>query len=181
MKFVPLFAFAFSTLFAQQNPLTDAVKARYESVKQNLIETAEVMPEESYGFKLTPQQRPFGAWIEHTIDATFGYCSSMRSLASLQREAPDADKKASLVEVLKIAFKYCDETLDHMTDERALTITTLGTKQVYPVTYMINMVAGLNEHYGNLVGYLRAKGITPPSTARSQKAPAAAAPSAPKK
>ena len=51
-----------------------------------------------------------------------------------------------------------------MTDERALTITTIGTKQVYPVTYMLNMVAGLNEHYGNIVGYLRAKAITPPST-----------------
>ena len=100
----------------------------------------------------TPQLRTFGALIEHTIDATFGYCSSMRSLASLQCEAPDA-------------LKYCDETLEHMTDERALTITTIGTKQVYPVTYMVNMVAGLNEHYGNLVGYLRAKGTTPPSTA----------------
>ena len=170
MKLAPLLAFATATVFAQQNPLTDAVKARYESVKQNLVEAAEAMPEESYAFKLTPQQRPFGAWIEHTIDATFGYCSSMRGLASLQREAPDVDKKASLVDVLKIAFNYCDETLSHMTDERALTATTMGTKQVYPVTYMINMVAGLNEHYGNLVGYLRAKRITPPSTARAEKA-----------
>ena len=68
-----------------------------------------------------------------------------------------------------------------MTDERALTITTIGMKQVYPVTYMVNMAAGLNEHHGNLVGYLRAKGITPPSTARSLKAPASAAPPASKK
>jgi hypothetical protein len=169
MKLVPLFTFALATVYAQQNPLMDAVKARYEAVKQNLIETAEVMPEESYAFKLSPQQRPFGAWIEHTIDMTFSYCSSMRGLASLQREAPDADKKASLVEVLKIAFNYCDESLKPMTDERALTAVTMGTKQVYPVTYMVNMIAGLNEHYGNLVGYLRAKGITPPSTARAQK------------
>lgn len=170
MKCAPLFAFAFVTVYAQQNPLTDAVKARYDSVKQNLIETAESMPEENYTFKLTPQQRTFGAWIEHTIDATFGYCSSMRGLASLQREAPDVDKKASLVEVLRAAFTYCDGSLQGMTDEKALAAVTMGTKQVYPVTYMVNMIAGLNEHYGNLVGYLRAKGITPPSTARAQKA-----------
>ena len=31
---------------------------------------------------------------------------------------------------------------------------------------MVALIASDNEHYGNLVGYLRAQGITPPSTAR---------------
>lgn len=169
MKLAVLFVCSVSLVVAQENPLTEAVKARYAAARQNLVEAAEAMPEANYSFKLTPQQRTFSEWIEHTIDATFSYCSSMRGLASLQREAPDTDKKESLVSVLKTAFNYCDETLNHMTDERALTAVTMGSKQVYPVTYMISMVGGLNEHYGNLVGYLRAKGITPPSTARSQK------------
>jgi hypothetical protein len=33
---------------------------------------------------------------------------------------------------------------------------------------MIGVVVSGNEHYGNLVGYLRSKGITPPSTAHKK-------------
>jgi len=31
------------------------------------------------------------------------------------------------------------------------------------------MISHTNEHYGNLVTYMRLKGMVPPSTARSQK------------
>ena len=165
MKFVPFFIAA-SICLHGQNPLTDIVKARYESVKQNLIASAEAMPETEYNFKLTPAQRPFGKWIEHTIDMTYSGCSSMRGLTHLMRPAPD-DNKASLVEVLKKAFEYCDESLKDMTDQKALTEVPMGDKKVYPVTYMVSLVSGLNEHYGNVVGYLRTKGITPPSSAHA--------------
>ena len=38
--------------------------------------------------------------------------------------------------------------------------------QAVTVKAMISLVASLQEHYGNLVGYLRTKGIVPPSSAR---------------
>jgi uncharacterized damage-inducible protein DinB len=154
-----------SSVYAEE-PLTAAVKGRYDFVKQNLIETAEAMPEADYGFKLTPAQRTFGDWIAHTATSGYSYCSGIKG-EPLPATKHEGKSKAELVKSLKDAFGYCDEALQGMTDRKALAETIVNGKKSYPVTYMISMVGGLNEHYGNLVGYLRSKGITPPSTARA--------------
>jgi hypothetical protein len=154
---------------SSSNPLTDAVMGRYHTIRQNLIETAEAMPEEQYGFRLTPEQRPFGEWIGHTAMGNYFFCSTIKG-----EPAPDTShlhhltRKADLVETLRKSFDYCDGALQGMADNKALAENAAGGKEVYPVQGMIGLLASDNEHYGNLVGYLRAKGITPPSTARSK-------------
>ncbi len=159
---VPLFA---------QNPVTDAVKTAYGRVKQNLIETAEAMPEAEYSYRLTKEQRPFGSWLEHTAMGNYNLCAGMRGSAP-----PDEAKslsgltaKSEIQQALKKSFDYCDAVLNSMDDRKAATEVTAGERKVVPVQSMISLVASLNEHYGNLVGYLRSKGIVPPSTARNAR------------
>jgi hypothetical protein len=164
VKLIPCLLLFACAGFAQ-NPLTDSVKGRYKSIRQNMIATAEVMPDDSYNFKLTPEQRPFGAWIGHVAMGNYFFCSSIKG-----EKAPDVsalhDKtaKADLVKAIKDSFDYCDSALEGMTDQKALTAVSVAGKQVYPVQGMISLIASGNEHYGNLVGYLRSKGITPPSS-----------------
>ena len=150
-----------------QDPLMQAINSRYAAVKQNLLETAEVMPEKDYSFKLTPAQRNFGEWIEHTSGTLYNFCSAAKGQPA-PKSAP-AEKKDAIVEKFKTAFEYCDATLKEMTDQKALTEMSVNGKPGYPVTALVSLIGGLNEHYGNLVGYMRSKGITPPSTARTQK------------
>jgi hypothetical protein len=159
------------SLFAQTtpNPLTDAVMSRYKAIRQNLVEAAQAMPEEHYGFRLTPEQRPFGEWIGHTAMGNMSYCATIKGEASPDTgHVHQLTAKADLVEAIQKSFEYCDEALKGMTDQRALGEITVGGKNVYPVQGMIGVVASGNEHYGNLVGYLRSKGITPPSSARKK-------------
>jgi len=144
-----------------------AINSRYAAVKQNLLETAEVMPEKDYSFKLTPVQRNFGEWIEHTSGSLYNFCSAAQGKPA--PKTPPAETKAAIVAKFKTAFEYCDATLKDMTDEKALTEMKVNDKAAYPVTALVSLIGGLNEHYGNLVGYMRSKGITPPSTARTQK------------
>src|SRR6516162_5469727 len=94
---VPLFA---------QNPVTDVVRSNYERLKQDMIETAEIMPAENYDLRLTPPQRPFSGWIEHTAMGNYRMCSMM-----LGRAEPDAVKslhdlteKAGIVKALRDSF-----------------------------------------------------------------------------
>ena len=154
---------------ATPNPLTEAVMSRYKTIRQNLVEAAQAMPEEHYGFRLTPEQRPFGEWIGHTAMGNLMYCAIVKG-----ETPPDTGRlhqltaKADLVEAIQKSFDYCDKALKGMTDQKALGEITVGGKKVYPVQGMIGLVASGNEHYGNLVGYLRSKGITPPSTARKK-------------
>jgi uncharacterized damage-inducible protein DinB len=159
------------TLAAQaQNPLTDAVMARYKNIRQSLIDSAGVMPPDAYSFRLTSAQRTFAEWVGHVATGNYGYCAVIKGEKTPDTShIHDATAKAVLSEALKKSFEYCDAALAEMTDAKALTAASLGGRQVYPVTGMVNLVASGNEHYGNMVGYMRAKGITPPSTARAKK------------
>lgn len=161
---------AFAAYLGAQNPLTDAVMARYRAIRQSLIDTAEVMPEDSYAFRLTQPQRTFAEWIGHTAMGNYNFCAGIKgSAAPDTKHLHDMTAKAQLTRALKESFEYCDAALQGMDDRKALTATTVGDRKVYPVQGMISLVSSDNEHYGNLVGYLRSKGIIPPSTARAAK------------
>jgi hypothetical protein len=57
-----------------------------------------------------------------------------------------------------------------MTDDVALKAGAVDSKpSAAPVNAMVGLLTNMASHYGNMVGYLRAKGITPPSTARGMK------------
>ncbi len=157
-------------LFAQ-NPVTDVVRSNYDRLKQDMIETAELMPAENYDFRLTPPQRPFSGWIEHTAIGNYRMCSMM-----FGRTEPDSAKalhslsqKAEIVKALRDSFDYCDSALSEMNDQKAVREIEFNGRKYPAVQVMIGLVASLSEHYGNLVGYLRSKGIEPPSTTRASK------------
>ncbi|MDP8980771.1 MAG: DinB family protein [Acidobacteriota bacterium] len=161
MRILALWFLTAACLLAESNPLTKAVTARYSSAKQFLTRSSEIMPEADYSFKLSVSQRPFSEWIQHTAMGNYGFCSAIGSGARPDTaNIHDATKKEELVAALKQSFDYCDEALKSMDDAKALAET--GGK--YPVNAMIGLIASLNDHYGNIVGYLRAKGLTPPSS-----------------
>ncbi len=148
-----------------------SILPRLESARLNLVETAELFSEADYSFKLTPAQRTVAGWFEHTIEMNFGSCASLHSTPG-----PDPLKykgvtsKAELVSGLKASFDYCAEGFKSMTDEKAAAPRKVGKRDVYPVNTMIGLLINWNEHYGNLVGYMRTRGFVPPTTARAQKA-----------
>ncbi|HZU23895.1 MAG TPA: DinB family protein [Bryobacteraceae bacterium] len=148
-----------------QNPLTDSVTARYKSIRENLVAAAEAMPEDGYQFKLTPAQRSFGGWIGHVAMGNYHFCAIIKGEVAPENPGlHELTEKAALVKAISDSFAYCDAALLGMTDQKALSGVTVAGKTVYPVEGMIGLIASTNEHYGNLVGYLRTKGITPPSS-----------------
>ena len=65
---------------------------------------------------------------------------------------------------LKESFAYCDSVYDSMTDSKLADIVdTGGNKSTRSRLLWMNIVHD-ESHYGNLVTYLRMKGIIPPST-----------------
>jgi hypothetical protein len=74
--------------------------------------------------------------------------------------------KAELVAALKESAAFCDVAYDTMTDATVGAPAKFGSAAItvgYALTYN---VAHDNEHYGNMVTYLRLKGLVPPSSAR---------------
>lgn len=149
-----------------------AATGQYERYKLNLNETAQAMPEADYEFKLTAAQRPFSGWIEHTAEMLYGACANIQGVAAPEamKHVEHAKGKAALSKAMSDAFAYCDGAIAKLDASKAEQEIVIGTRKVVPATVLVNLIASLNEHYGNLVGYMRSKGIVPPTTARANAA-----------
>ncbi len=159
------FGFAQDKPTTTANPLSDYNKKAYANIKNNILRSAEKMPEESYSFKPTEAVRSYGQILGHVADAQYLFCSSVLGEKS---PGPKVEKtktsKAELTAALKDAFTYCDKAYDGLTDATAAeTIKFFGSDApklgVLGFNNMHNM-----EHYGNLVTYMRMKNIVPPSS-----------------
>src|SRR6516162_11647455 len=150
---------------SQQNPLSAWNKIAYARVKGILTRSAEKMPEENYSFKPVDTVRSYGQIVGHVADAQYLFCS----LASGEKN-PGLDiehtktSKADLLAALNTAFAYCDKVYDRVTDATATqTIKLFGNDAPRMSALIVNNMHDM-EHYGNLVTYMRIKGIVPPSS-----------------
>lgn len=166
------FAAASLTLLAEgpANPLSGGQKAFYGIVSGNLVAGAEEMPEDNYSFKPTPEVRSFGQLVGHVADAQYLFCSMA---AGEKNPSPGIEKskssKADLVQALKDGVAYCDKVYDGMTDAEASQIVKLFGRDSAKLTVLTVNTAHADEHYGNMVTYLRLKGLVPPSSAPRKK------------
>lgn len=147
------------------NPFFAGQKMIYGHVSGIVTRAAEKMPEENYGFKATPDVRSYGQIVAHVADAQNMMCSMV---LGEKNPAPDIEKtkttKADLLQALKDSVTYCNKAYESMTDATAVqTVNIMGGDQAkFNVLYF--NIAHTMEHYGNLVTYLRLKGLVPPSS-----------------
>jgi len=169
-----MFAAAFAgagMLHAQSNPLSTETKGIYTMAKTNILKSAEKMPEENYTFKPMPDVRSFAGIIGHVADSQYLFCSAVKG----EPKSPDSlsvektkTSKADLIAALKESFAYCDGVYDALTDEHAADkVKFFGRERTKLVTLGFNN-AHTFEHYGNIVTYLRIKGLVPPSSESSR-------------
>ena len=151
--------------FAQANPFTDAVKAQLAQIKAPIIRTADKVGEDLYAFKPTPEVRSLGQLIGHIADGNYGICgmaSGMKPAASGIEKSTTS--KAALQKALADSFAFCEQALASMDEKKSgELVKAFGSMQPRLMVLAFNN-SHLNEHYGNLVTYMRLKGIVPPSS-----------------
>jgi hypothetical protein len=72
--------------------------------------------------------------------------------------------KADLRAALKDAVAYCNKAFDSMTDAKGTQMVKLFNFDMAKLTVLSLNTAHTDEHYGNMVTYLRIKGIVPPTS-----------------
>jgi uncharacterized damage-inducible protein DinB len=143
------------------------------TIRRDLIESAEAMPAADFSFKPTPQVRSFGEILGHVTFANFYFCAMAKGEPSPstfnERTVTD---KPGLVKALGDALNYCDGVYKETTDANANQPVKFsgpgGSGQSTRALVLMFNTTHNNEHYGNVIVYLRLKGIVPPSTARVQ-------------
>ena len=156
------------------NPITQSEKGLYMFMSSNVIRAAEKMPEENYSFKATPDVRSFGQLVGHVADANYMFCAQAVGEANPNKNIEKTKtSKADLIAGLKDAVAYCSKTYDGMTDAKGSEMVKFFSFNLAKLTLLSLNTAHTDEHYGNMVTYLRIKGIVPPT---SENPPPAAAP-----
>jgi uncharacterized damage-inducible protein DinB len=154
--------------------LATTAKAMHASIRRNIAEAAEAMPAENYGFKPAPEIRTFAQLVGHVTNANLLFCSASKGAPFPSKiNAETLATKEAALKALTDALAYCDAAYQEVTDanfgERA-TISGFGNKPTETTRGAILMfnTTHNNEHYGNIVVYLRLREIVPPSTRRVQ-------------
>ena len=141
--------------------------------KNNILRSAEKMPEEFYGLRPGPQEevRTFGQILGHLANFNYMWCSQAKSEKN-PGQGSDFEKlasKAALLRALSDAFTYCDTAYAALTDASGLEVIAVtqenGRKaQVPRMSLLVLNYGHNNDHYGNLVTYMRIKSIVPASS-----------------
>ena len=154
-----------SPLAAQGASPTASARALWEDVSNYLVQSAVDMPEAKYSFKPTPAVRSFGELLGHVAGSQSMFCAM-----ALGEKAPAEDaveksttSKADLIKALKASNEYCQRAYALPDATVADTVNMFGSVRTKLYVLMINATHD-NEHYGNIVTYLRMNGMVPPSS-----------------
>jgi uncharacterized damage-inducible protein DinB len=154
--------------------LSTAIKNGHNNIKGNILKSAEKMSEADYSFKpagIMPEVRSYGQFIGHIANANYLLCSRAKGEDSPSKV--DIEKtvtaRADLIKALNESFTYCDGVYSTLTDTSAVEKIAMPgpnntTRQIARAVPLMNNNSHNNEHYGNLVTYMRVKGIVPPSS-----------------
>lgn len=159
--------FAVTILAAQSNQpsinqVVDTSRRHYAEAKDDVLRSAEKVPEELYSFRPTPKVRSFGEVIAHIADGQYELCWPA---TQIDKNIEDTVKgKAALIAALKEAFAYCDAIYAGMNDADAVSTITVWGHKSSKIGVLDYNTSHTMEHYGNLVTYMRLKGIIPPTS-----------------
>jgi len=155
--------------------MASVAKSMHAIIRRNLVEAAEKMPTADFAFKPTPDVRSFGQLVGHLANGNFYFCAQAKGEASPSKENFErVTDRDAILKGLKDSLTYCDGVYNETTDatfSQAMKIAAPGgvNAQASRGSVLVFNTAHNNEHYGNIIVYLRLKGVVPPSTARVQK------------
>jgi uncharacterized damage-inducible protein DinB len=150
------------------DPSVASIKGAFDLARGNITKAAAQIPEDMYAFKPTPEVRSMGALFGHIADANFMICAAASGeKPTMNGIEKSKTTKADLSEALEASFKFCDAAFAGLTGARA----NETVKFFLPGTHTRLGVLAFNiahdyEHYGNIVTYMRLKGMVPPSSAK---------------
>jgi uncharacterized damage-inducible protein DinB len=156
------------------NALSTYLRQSYAAVAKDLTAAVELMPAQDLQFRpagVATEVRTFAAIVYHIMAVNSWVCSLGEGkpdpISALGPE-PVVDK-VRLLGLLSETDTRCTAYLARLVDSALTETLTFGSAtdplQAARGNAVIFAIAHSNEHYGNLVTYLRAKGLVPPAVA----------------
>lgn len=165
-----LFALA-TPLAAQEQQGADASRAAVAAARASwmaahsyIVRSAEQMSEADFAFKPVATVRSFAQIVAHVADDETGWCAQILGEPMKQTQFEKTlTAKAQVIKAIRDAGSYCEKAYA-LTDAQAAGVTTIWGGQQPKIKGLMDNAAHDWEHYGNIVTYMRIKGMVPPSS-----------------
>jgi uncharacterized damage-inducible protein DinB len=140
--------------------------AEVDAVGSKLVELAEAMPADKYGWRPAPGVRSVGEVYMHVVagNSTLPTFLGASRMEGITRESEKtvtekakivADLKASLENVRAVAPKVSDADLDRK-------VKIFGGQEATERQVLLRILNHMHEHLGQSIAYARMNGVTPP-------------------
>ena len=142
---------------------TDYARRLWQEVSGYLMKAAIAAPESLFSYAPTPDVRTFGQILDHIAASQNGYCRLALGLKIAGGgSGTGAKTKAEVVEALRASNESCVRAYAQ-TDAEAALPAYEGDRRSRLYMLLENAMHD-NEHYGNIVTYLRPNRMVPPSS-----------------
>jgi hypothetical protein len=146
------------------------VNGFYTNIANYIARSAEMVPAEKYTWQATPEVRSFARLFAHITDDNNGACAPVAGVTPSPARvdtgaagnwAADKMSKADLQKGLAESVALCQKAFGMVDASNMMQMAGRRTR----IGNLIYNTSHINEHYGNLVTYLRLNGMVPPSSA----------------
>ena len=148
------------------------VNAMYTNIAGFITRTATMVPAEKYTWQATPEVRSFARLFAHIVDDNNSACAALAGVTPAPARmdtgtagafAADKMAKADLEKALADSVALCQKAFGAVNQTNMMeSAGGRGTRT--KIGLLIYNTSHINEHYGNLVTYLRLNGMVPPSS-----------------
>jgi uncharacterized damage-inducible protein DinB len=159
-------------------PFSIVIERLFNNIEQNIVSTAEAMPEDKFYF--TPESldlkgsefkgvRTFAGQVKHLAADNFAIWSPITG-DPLRADITDVNgpenikTKAEIIQFLKESFALGHKAIATLTEKNATEMLPFRGSSLPRLDLAFYALTHANEHYGQMVVYLRMCGIIPPAS-----------------
>jgi len=162
-KLVFLLTLAAFSLIAQDSmPLVQEARHMYTRVADNILQSAEAMPDADYAFSPTPESASFSHLVEEAVSSQAEACSAVAG-RQIQPRGDHALSKTELVAALRQSMNTCNSAYASVNSFNSSQEVGFGASRHTKLGLLFLNASHSEEIYGHMVVYLRLKGIFPPT------------------
>ena len=153
--------------------LINEVKTIYTGVQNNIVKAAEQFPADRLTWQPTPAVRSWARLMGHITDDNNSACWMLAGDAAAPPRVDTQDNQDSpanklskddLVNGLKASVERCNKAFGAVTDANMAERNGPNGRRSKLASLIYN-TSHTNEHYGNIVTYMRLNNMVPPSSA----------------
>jgi uncharacterized damage-inducible protein DinB len=161
-----------------KTPLATAIDTEISNIEKQFVDIVEAMPEDKFSYSPETTNLPgsdfkgvrtFAMQVRHVAADNFAIWAPLTGnpepAGINSPNGPDDMKsRVEIIKFLKDSFAYSHDAVTGLSSENSLDLVEFRGRKVTRVSLVILALTHINDHYGQLVEYLRLNGIVPPGS-----------------